>query len=120
MPFSVVWLVANESLRNSCISSTISWSTPISAIVSMSSLRDFKPLEVLFEPLLHPLDALAREPVGAVDALEEVGIGRDLIGDQPALELGRGGDELEGAMGDDDAVPLRGRGSAPETAGACP
>ena len=83
-------------------------------------LARLQPLEVFFEPLLHPLDALAREPVGAVDALEQVGIGLDLIGDQPALELGRGGDELEGAMGDDDAVPLRGRRSAPETAGACP
>ena len=62
-------------------------------------LARLQPLEVLFEPLLHPLDALAREPVGAVDALEQVGIGLDLIGDQPALELGRGGDELEGANG---------------------
>ena len=44
-------------------------------------------------------------------ALEQVGIGLDLIGDQPALELGRGGDELERRMGDDDAVPLRGRGA---------
>jgi hypothetical protein len=70
-----------------------------------------QPVEVLSEPLLHPLDALARQSVGAVDALEQVGIGLDLIGDQLALELGRGGDELEGAMGDDDAVPLRGRGA---------
>ena len=38
-------------------------------------LARLQPLEVLFEPFLHPLDALAREPVGAVDALEEVGIG---------------------------------------------
>ena len=62
-------------------------------------LARLQPLEIFFEPLLHPLDALAREPVGAVDALEQVGIGLDLIGDQPALELGRGGDELEGANG---------------------
>ena len=75
-------------------------------------LARLQPVEVLFEPFPHPLDALAREPVGAVDALEQVGIGLDLIGDQPAFKLGRGGDELERRMGDDDAVPLRGRGRA--------
>ena len=83
-------------------------------------LARLQPVEIFFQSLLHPLDALAREPVGAVDALEEVGIGLDLIADQPAFKFGRGRNELERRMGDDDAVPLRGRRSAPETAGACP
>ena len=78
MPFSVVWLVAKQSFRNSCISSTISWSMPSSAIVSMSSLRDFKRSRSVFETFLHPLDALAREAVGPVDPLEEIGVGLHL------------------------------------------
>ena len=68
-------------------------------MVSMSSLRRLEPLEVLLQALLHPLDALAREPVRPVDALEQIRIGLHLLRDQPALEIGRRGDELEGANG---------------------
>ena len=41
-PFRLIRLVAKLSLRNSWASSTISWSTPISSIVSMSSRLVFR------------------------------------------------------------------------------
>ena len=62
-------------------------------------LARFEPLEVLLQTLLHPLDALAREPVRPVDALEQIRIGLHLLRDQPALEIGRAGYELERRYG---------------------
>jgi hypothetical protein len=41
----------------------------------------FESLEVVLQSLFRPLDALAREAVGAVDALEQVGIGLNLLRD---------------------------------------
>src|SRR5208282_2465092 len=43
-------------------------------------LARLQPFQIFFEPLLHPLDALARDAVGAVDPLQKVGVGLDLVG----------------------------------------
>src|SRR6202790_5840309 len=64
--------------------------------------------------LLHPLDALAREAVLAVNLAEELFIGLQLVLDHLRLKGGRDGNELEGAVGDDDRVPARRGGAAEE------
>ena len=70
--------------------------------------------ETFLMTLLHPLDALAREAVLAVDLAEELFIGLQLVLDHLRLKGGRDGNELEGAVGDDDRVPARRGGAAEE------
>ncbi|MBV8071746.1 MAG: hypothetical protein JO270_17680, partial [Acidobacteriaceae bacterium] len=69
------------------------------------------------EPLLHPLQPLARDAILAARAMKKLLEGRDLVLDHPPLEWGRHGDELEGRVGDDDGVPAGG-GRACQEAGA--
>jgi hypothetical protein len=110
---SVVWFVAKESFLNSCIRRRQAGRADLvdrQHIVPAA----LEPFEIVFEPFLHPLDAFPWDAIRAVDSLEKVGMGLDLIGDQPALERGRGGNELEGRVGDDDAIPLRGGGAGQE------
>ena len=76
-----------------------------------------EPFQLGFQLLLHVLDALAGDPVVAVHPLQQLRVDGDLGVHHALLELGRGGDELEGRVGDDDAVPV-GRGGAGQEAGA--
>jgi hypothetical protein len=92
----------------------MTWSTPISAIVKQVVLAGFQRLEPRLHALLHPLDALARDAVLGVDPVEKIDVGADHVRDEGAFEVGGRGDELERRMGDDDAVPIRGRGSREE------
>ena len=74
----------------------------------------FQRLEPRLHALLHPLDALARDAVLGVDPIEKVDVGADHVRDEGPFEVGGRGDELERRMGDDDAVPIRRRGSGEE------
>ncbi len=67
--------------------------------------------------LLGVLDALPGQAVVAVHLEQQRLVGLDLLGDHAALEGGRGGDELERRVRDDDGVPVR-RGRAGQEAGA--
>ena len=74
----------------------------------------FQRLEPGLHAFLHPLDALARDAVLGVDPIEKIDVGADHVRDEGPFEVGGRGDELERRMGDDDAVPIRRRGSGKE------
>ena len=74
----------------------------------------FQRLEPRLHALFHPLDAFARDAVLGVDPIEKIDVGADHVRDESPLEVGGRGDELERRMGDDDAVPIRRRGSGKE------
>ena len=71
-------------------------------------------LQLGFQALLHALDALAGQAVVAVHLLQQRGVARQRVLDQPPLELGRRWDELERRVGDNDAVPRRRRRTGQE------
>ena len=77
-------------------------------------LAGFQRLEPGLHAFLHPLDAFARDAVLGVDPVEKVDVGTDHVRDERPFEVGGRGDELERRMGDDDAVPIRRRGSGKE------
>ena len=77
-------------------------------------LAGFQRLEPRLHALLHPFDALARDAVLGVDPIEKVDVGADHVRNEGPFEVGRRGDELERRMGDDDAVPIRGRCASKE------
>jgi hypothetical protein len=55
-----------------------------------------------------------RETRSGVDPIEKVDVGADHVRNEGPFEVGGRGDELEHRMGDDDAVPIRRRGSGEE------
>ena len=107
-------LVAKESFRNSCASSTMIWSIADLGDGQQVVLAGRERLQPLLVALLHALEPLAREAVVAVDLGQQVLVGFKLVLDHLLLEGGRHRDELEGGMGDDDRVPVRGRGPRQE------
>jgi hypothetical protein len=109
MPFSVDMLVAKESLRNSCASSTMIWSTPISEMVSRSSLRVESASSRSFRPSFSRSSRLRETRSSPSTLVSSVLVELQLVLDHLLLEGGGDGDELEGRMGDDDRVPGRGR-----------
>ena len=87
---------------------------PISEIVSRSSLRDASASSRSLWPSFMRSSALAGEAVLRVDAGQQLLVGLELVLHHLLLEGGRHRNELERRMGDDDRVPVRGRGARQE------